>query len=127
MRARAPILGLGFLVICVGWQLALGMSVASAGDDRIHSLVDPIEVPAAKHHALEQYVTAREAARYLAIYRDTLMIDVRVPRDVAATGMAVPVVRNVPLYIDAPRRGGGKPLPKRSSIRTLSARSGRSS
>ena len=76
---------------------------ASAADGRIHSRVDPFDVAAPKHHGLEHYVTAREAARYLAVYRDVLLIDVRAPRDIAATGIAVPVVRNVPLYTEQPR------------------------
>lgn len=108
MFARPWIIGLQPLALLFGLHFAFGVSLALANDDRIHSLVDPIEVPAAKHHALEQYVTAREAARYLAIYRETLMVDVRVPSDVAASGIAVPVVRNVPLYIDVPRSGGGQ-------------------
>jgi rhodanese-related sulfurtransferase len=99
VHARA----LTIIAMLIGLMALCCVSSANAADARIQSRVDPFDVPAAKHHGLEQYVTAREAARYLAVHRDILLIDVRAPRDIAATGIAVPVVRNVPLYTEQPR------------------------
>ena len=79
---------------------------ARAEDARVKSQVDAIEVPAHKQHRLGLVLTAREAARYLAIYRDILMIDVRATIHVRRLGIATPVARNIPYVFD---RNDGRP------------------
>jgi rhodanese-related sulfurtransferase len=77
-------------------------AMTSAGETRMRTAVDPIDVPAEKQHLSQSYLTALEAARYLRVYRDVILIDVRSLKDATATGIARPVTRLIPLY-----SGGG--------------------
>ncbi len=101
------------------WRWLILMLVATAapldggraGDQRVRSAVDVMEVAAAKRHRLDLYLTAEEAAAALKEHRDIALYDVRARADVLRTGIAEPARRNIPFFLvgEAGRPGAVDP------------------
>ena len=60
---------------------------ARAADPRLATTIDPSGLPAAKVVTAASYLTAIEAARYLAAFPDIVLIDIRDPDDVRMAGL----------------------------------------
>ncbi|MDV7142599.1 rhodanese-like domain-containing protein [Tropicimonas sp. TH_r6] len=63
------------------------------------------DLPASKQTKLGLYLSAEEAAQYLAETPDAIMIDVRTPEEIAETGLAEEVDALIPLAIVDRKKG----------------------
>lgn len=79
---------------------------ARAADPRLATTIDLSGLPAAKVVTAASYLTAIEAARYLAAFPDIVLIDIRDPDDVRKAGLPRPAARNIPLYFRRLRHAG---------------------
>lgn len=83
------------IILYPAFCLALGMALPAA------YAVDATTVPKIKQTKLGQYLSAEEAARFVA--KDpaaTLFLDVRTPAEVAFVGMPTPADANVPYVVE---------------------------
>lgn len=84
----------------IGLCLAAAMAPrVSAADPRIKTSIRDRDLPETKRTPARLYLTAREAAAALARHPDVVLVDIRDPADVTASGLPHPASRNIPLFV----------------------------